>query len=190
MSRRFPLAGLLRLQQLHEDAAAIQLAAANARSSATRARQKAARLELAEMPSEVVNAAALNSVAAARSSSRSMLAELEAVSAENQVRTEQAQAAFNEARSQSVRLQKLETKHEARVAAEDLHTEQTAIDEIASGAWHRGRGAAGRAGGAGGTGAAVGAAGSAGGAGGFGGLGAPNSAGASAAQEATGGAKP
>jgi flagellar FliJ protein len=143
MSRRFPLAGLLRLQQLHEDAAAIQLAAANARSTATRSRQKAARLQLAEMPSEVVNAAALNSVAAARSSSRSMLAELAAVSAENQVRTEQAQAAFNEARSQSVRLQKLETKHQARVVAEELHTEQTAIDEIASGAWHRGRGGAG-----------------------------------------------
>ena len=152
MSRRFPLAGLLRLQQLHEDAAAIQLAAANARSSATRARQKAARLELAEMPSEAVNAAALNSVAAARSSSRSMLAELAAVSADNQVRTEQAQAAFNEARSQSVRLQKLEIKHEARVAAEELHTEQTAIDEIATGSWHRGRGGAGAAGAANGTG--------------------------------------
>ena len=187
MSRRFPLAGLLRLQQLHEDAAAIQLAAAKTRSSATRARQKAARLELAEVPSEVVNAAALNTVAAARSSSRSMLAELAAVSADNQVRTEQAQAAFNEARSQSVRLQKLETKHEARVAAEDLHTEQTAIDEIAAGAWHRGRGAAGRAGGAGGTGAAAGAAS---GSGGFGGLGAANSTRASGAQEATGGAKP
>ena len=143
MSRRFPLAGLLRLQQLHEDAAAIELAAANARSSATRARQKAARLELAEMPSEVVNAAALNSVAAARSSSRSMLAELAAVSEDNRVRTEQAQAAFNEARSQSVRLQKLETKHVARVAAEELHSEQTAIDEIASGAWHRGSGGVG-----------------------------------------------
>ena len=189
MSRRFPLAGLLRLQQLHEDAAAIQLAAANARSSATRARQKAARLELAEMPSEVVNAAALNTVAAARSSSRSMLAELAAVSADNQVRTEQAQAAFNAARSQSVRLQKLETKHEARVAAEDLHTEQTAIDEIATGSWHRGGGGAGAAGGtgSGGTGSAAGAAG---GAGGSGGPGAANSTGASGAQEATGGAKP
>lgn len=139
MSRGFPLAGLLRLKQLHEDAAAIELAAANNRTSATRARQRAARLELADMPSEVVNAAALSSVAAARSSSRSMLADLAAVSVENQARTEQAQAAFNDARSQSVRLQKLETKHEARVVAEDLHTEQTAIDEIASGAWHRGR---------------------------------------------------
>lgn len=141
MPRRFPLAGLLRLQHLHEDAAAIELASANARTSATRARQRAARLELAEVPTEVANAAALSSVAAARASSRSMLADLAAVSAENLTRTEQAQQAFNAARSQSVRLEKLETKHEERETVAELQAEQTAIDEIASGAWHRGRNA-------------------------------------------------
>jgi flagellar FliJ protein len=139
MASRFPLAGLLRLQRLREDAAASELAAANFRTSASRARQGAARDDLANSPTEVSTGAALSAVAAARSSSRSMLADLNAVLTDHQAAALQAQAAFSAARSQSVRLEKLEAKHDERVAAADLRTEQTVLDELAAGAWHRGR---------------------------------------------------
>ncbi|MBG0740294.1 flagellar export protein FliJ [Paeniglutamicibacter antarcticus] len=139
MSRIFPLAGLLRLQHLRQDAAAADLAGANARASANGARQSAARRDLQETSSEVATAAALSAVAAARSSSRSMLSELEAASLETQADQDQAQAVFNEARAASVRLEKLAAKHDERMAAELLHAEQTVLDEIAVTSWHRNR---------------------------------------------------
>ncbi len=139
MSRAFPLAGLLRLQHLRRDAAAADLAGANARASAHGARQNATRRELQETSSEVATAAALSAVAAARSSSRSMLTELEAVSQQNRVEQDLAQTMFNEARASSVRLEKLAARHEEAVAAELLHAEQTVLDEIAVTAWHRDR---------------------------------------------------
>ncbi|MDJ0355985.1 flagellar export protein FliJ [Paenarthrobacter sp. PH39-S1] len=140
MSRAFPLAGLLRLRRLRQDAAAAELAGANARASAHGARQNAARGELQQTTSEVATAAALSAMAAARSSARSMLAELEAVSQQNRVQQDQAQTVFNEARAGSVRLEKLAAKHAELVAAELLHSEQTVLDEIAVTAWHRDRG--------------------------------------------------
>ncbi|WP_434614063.1 flagellar FliJ family protein [Arthrobacter sp. A5] len=139
MSRAFPLAGLLRLRHLRQDAAAAELAGANARASAHGARQNAARGELQQTTSEVATAAALSAMAAARSSARSMLAELEAVSQQNRVQQDQAQTVFNEARAGSVRLEKLAAKHAELVAAELLHSEQTVLDEIAVTAWHRDR---------------------------------------------------
>ncbi len=140
MSRAFPLAGLLCLRHLRQDAAAAKLAGANARASAHGARQNAARGELQQTTSEVATAAALSAMAAARSSARSMLAELEAVSQQNRVQQDQAQTVFNEARAGSVRLEKLAAKHAEIVAAELLHSEQTVLDEIAVTAWHRDRG--------------------------------------------------
>jgi flagellar protein FliJ len=139
MVSRFPLAGLLRLQRLREDTAASELAAANFRTSASRSRQSAARFDLAESPTEVSTGAALSAVAAARASSRSMLADLDAVLSGHEATARQAQEAFSAARSQSVRLEKLEAKHAERVAAADLLAEQTVLDELAAGAWHRSR---------------------------------------------------
>ncbi|MFI5085142.1 MAG: flagellar FliJ family protein [Actinomycetales bacterium] len=141
MARGFPLAGLLRLSHLREDAAAAELAGANARTSRLGARKNSVRRVLDETPSEVSNSAALAAVAAARSSSRSMLAELDAVVVQTRRERDAAQNEFDAARARTVRLEKLQTRHGERAAAEDLHAEQTVLDELAVTSWHRSRAA-------------------------------------------------
>jgi flagellar FliJ protein len=137
MMRLFPLAGLLRLRHLQQDQAASQLAVANGRMRENNFRQMRARTALGSTMSEVANMAALHAVAAARASSRSTLADLEGVGAEVRAEVDQAQAVFEAARSRAIRLEKLEGRHAEAVVADDIHKEQTALDEIASGAWHR-----------------------------------------------------
>ncbi|MEO7006695.1 MAG: hypothetical protein ABI275_03080 [Terrimesophilobacter sp.] len=137
MVRLFPLAGLLRLRHLQQDQAASQLAVANGRMRENNFRQMRARSALGTSLTEVANTAALHAVAAARASSRSTLADLEGVGEERRAEVDQAQAVFDAARSRAIGLEKLEGRHSEAVAAEDVHTEQTVLDEIASEAWHR-----------------------------------------------------
>lgn len=137
MGRDFPLAGLLRLRRLQQDSAAGTLAAANADLR----RAAEARIEaygsLAATPLEAADAATLNAIAAARASSRSMLADLLASEQLKNAAVNTAQAEFQAARARSVGLEKLEAKHSDAVAVEDLRTEQNVLDELAGTAWHR-----------------------------------------------------
>ncbi|TFD60254.1 flagellar export protein FliJ [Cryobacterium suzukii] len=137
MSRLFPLAGLLRLRKLQQDQAALDLAEANARVAASEARHGRARTALSALGNSPQTIAALNAMAAARSSSRSMLAELEAVGRNHQVSLDFAQTTYNAARAESVALEKLHERHAAALLAQDLHAEQTVLDEIAGARWHR-----------------------------------------------------
>jgi flagellar FliJ protein len=137
MARSFPLAGLLRLRQLQQDQAAGDLAAANARLRENGRSIAQARGLLGTTASEVSDAAALHALAAARASSRSMLADLQALEQLRRDEAEQARAGFQQARARAVALEKLEARHAVAAAAEELHGEQVALDEIASGAWHR-----------------------------------------------------
>ena len=139
MSRLFPLAGLLRLRRLQQDQAALNLAEANARVAASEARRGRARSALGAMGNSPQTVAALNAMAAARSSSRSMLAELDAMGRNHQDGRDSAQSAYNAARAESVALEKLHERHAAALLAQDLHAEQTVLDEIAAARWHRGR---------------------------------------------------
>ncbi|MFW0771133.1 flagellar FliJ family protein [Arthrobacter koreensis] len=137
MGRDFPLAGLLRLRRLQQDSAAGTLAAANADLR----RAAEARIEaygsLAATPLEAADAATLNAIAAARASSRSMLADLLASEQLKDAAVNTAQAEFQAARARSVGLEKLQAKHSDAVAVEDLRTEQNVLDELAGTAWHR-----------------------------------------------------
>ncbi|MFD1214787.1 hypothetical protein ACFQ36_22425 [Arthrobacter sp. GCM10027362] len=141
MARSFPLAGLLRLRHLQQDQAAGKLAAANARLQDNGRSILQARTLLGETVSEVSDAAALQAVAAARASSRGMLADLQALEQLRQGEAEQARLAFQQARAQAVALEKLEARHAGAAAAEELHGEQVVLDELASGAWQRGEAA-------------------------------------------------
>ncbi|MCP2032929.1 flagellar FliJ protein [Okibacterium sp. HSC-33S16] len=136
MTRSFSLAGLLRLRRLREDQAAGNLAAANAEVHDAAMRTAHARDLLADTPAEVKNTAALNAINTARTASRSMLAELNALSALKQAAADESAAAFAAARSESVRIEKLETRHSDLLAQEDLRAEQLVLDEIASRSWH------------------------------------------------------
>ena len=141
MSRLFPLAGLLRLRKLQQNQAALDLAEANARVAALQARRGRARSALGALGNTPQTIAALNAMAAARSSSRSMLAELDAMGRNHQETLDSAQSNYNAARAESVALEKLHDRHAAAVLAEDLHAEQTVLDEIAGARWHRSRSA-------------------------------------------------
>lgn len=139
MSRQFTLAGLLRLRHMQEDQAASDLAAANRRHSASSGRRAAARTELGASDAEVSTAAGLQGMAAARASSQSMLSDLQVMTQMDAETVKGAQEAFTAARMNSKGLEKLQEKHAAAVTVEELAAEQVAVDEIASGSWHRER---------------------------------------------------
>lgn len=135
----FSLAGLLRLRHLEEDEAGQTLARANSRLEENSAREAQIRRKLGGGDDEAASVEVLRAVAAARASSRSMLAELEAVARVQRQEADEARAAFSAARTRSKGLERLEEKHNLAVAVGELRTEQNALDEIASGARARSR---------------------------------------------------
>lgn len=137
MNRRFNLTGLLRLRHLQQDQAAAALGAANARGTQLNGRRESSRQELASTPSEVGDAAGLLAVAASRSAARGMFVEMELLRSANNAKVREAQTAFSAVKAQSIALEKLEAKHLTTVHARDLEAEQTDLDELASGSWHR-----------------------------------------------------
>ena len=137
MARSFPLAGLLRLRHLQQDQAAGDLAATNASLRESGMRQDRVRTALGATSTDLTSTSSLHAIAAARASTRSMLADLEALRHEQQAAADDAAARFTTARSQSVGLEKLQGRYAAAVDAEELHAEQTVLDEIASGSWQR-----------------------------------------------------
>ncbi|NYD75308.1 MULTISPECIES: hypothetical protein [Leifsonia] len=139
MARAFALAGLLRLRQIEKEHAASDLAAANALRRDAGERQARAIAALHAVPVEATDAGTLFAMAAARASSRSMLADLAALAAEREAEAAAAQEAFTEAKKRAVGLEKLENRHRAEVVAGELSAEQSAIDEMATGAWQRAR---------------------------------------------------
>lgn len=139
MARAFALSGLLRLRQIEKDHAASDLAAANRFRRDAAERQARAIAELHAVPVDATDAGTMFALAAARASSRSMLSDLGALSAQAEAQAAEAQAAFTEAKKRAVGLEKLEARHLAEVAAGDLGAEQAAVDEIATGAWLRER---------------------------------------------------
>jgi flagellar FliJ protein len=139
MARAFARAGLLRLRQFAKEHAASDLAAANALRRDAGERQARAIAALHAVPAEATDAGTLFAMAAARASSRSMLADLSALAAEREAEAAAAQEAFTEAKKRAVGLEKLENRHRAEVVAGELSAEQSAIDEMATGAWQRAR---------------------------------------------------
>jgi flagellar FliJ protein len=139
MARLFPLAGLLRLRQVQQDQAAIDLSAANARVVEGTARQRRARSALGATSSEATSPAVLYAVAASRAASRGMLAELQALDCDHRVSLDAANAVFSAARARSIGLEKLEVRFDDAVAIGMLVAEQAVIDEISSTSWHRTR---------------------------------------------------
>lgn len=137
MSRLFPLAGLLRLRKLQEEAAAGQLAAANALVRETEEEQAEAYQSLRDSALSATDSATLHAVAAARASSRAMLADLAALGTRQAADAAAAQTAYSAARAGSVGLEKLEARHAEGLAAEDQRAEQTVLDELAGTAWQR-----------------------------------------------------
>jgi flagellar FliJ protein len=134
VNRRFPLAGLLRLRHAEQDRAAASLATANDRVREAADARMAARRTLEDTGTAMLiqDAATLSAVAAARAATRGMLQELDAVVQNRRVDADLAQDQYTAARRSALGLEKLEEQHGTRVAAEELRTEQTVLDEIAA----------------------------------------------------------
>jgi flagellar FliJ protein len=139
MARLFPLAGLLRLRHLQQDEAAGALASANARLDGTSVQQNRARSALGATRVDVSSTESLYALAAGRASMRSTLSDLASLSERQRIEAEQATEAYSAAKSQAVRIEKLEAKHSEAATTEDLRVEQSVIDELASTAWFRDR---------------------------------------------------
>jgi flagellar FliJ protein len=137
MARAFRLAGLLRLRQVQQEQAASDLASVNARARANTVQQNRTRAALGGMSAEPTSSNVLYAIAAARSSSRSMLAELDAIGFRTQAQVDAAAAAYAEARTRSLGLEKLEARHIEIEGGADVAAQQAAVDEISSTAIHR-----------------------------------------------------
>jgi len=139
MGKVFPLAGLLRLRRLQQEQAAAELAAANARLRAASARRTRAREALELSTSAVHDSATLGALAAARASSRSMLADLDALRGRYESEAGASERDYNAARLTALPLEKLESRHDEEARAEELRAEQSVLDELAAASWHRKR---------------------------------------------------
>ncbi|SEJ56189.1 flagellar FliJ family protein [Demequina mangrovi] len=141
MTRRFPLAGLLRARELAEERAAAELAQANrardeAATEVTRARSQLANLEFrdarlssdAEAPDV---SRSWSAAVAARASLAARVQELQTVLEVADRHAHGASGAWNQARTQASMIDRLRTRHEHEVAAEELRAEQVALDEAA-----------------------------------------------------------
>lgn len=131
MTRPFSLAGLLRVRSIQERAAAQELSRAVIEANQTRTQDRRVRAALAATDSEAVDVRTLAALAAARVASRSMLADLEALSQAQQQAVESAQSSHSEARREVRGLDRLAAAHLARQRAEALRAEQHDLDEIA-----------------------------------------------------------
>lgn len=131
MSNLFRLAGLLRLRKLQEESVRAELARTRAVAVQRRREEQRVRAVLGESAVDAASAEAVQSIAAARASSSSMLGELDALLARDEEAVASAAAAHAEARGHTRRLEKLEERHDARVRAESLRAEQLALDEHA-----------------------------------------------------------
>lgn len=141
MARGFRLAALLRLRHAQQDQAAAALATSAERMRSAADARTRARRTLADQALDVTDAATLSALAAARASTRGMLAELDAVAGQREAEHAAARQAHADARRAALALEKLEARHDERVAADDLRAEQVVLDEIGSATARRGDGA-------------------------------------------------
>jgi flagellar protein FliJ len=132
MSKAFNLAGLLRLRQIEREHAASDLAAANRLVHEGNVRVQRARAQLADVRTEAVTSADLLAASAARASSRSMLAELNALLEQRADEANAARDRLNEASRRSTGLEKLEARHDEEQRRAELSAEQRALDELAA----------------------------------------------------------
>lgn len=137
MSKGFSLAGLLRFRTLQQELAAGELSSARARLGENSDGQERARAALGASSTDVTSTSVLYALAAGRASLRSTLSDLTALEGQLKDDTDAAAAAFARARAQTIGLEKLEQKHNARVAAEELKAEQNVLDELTSAVRHR-----------------------------------------------------
>jgi len=127
----FSLLGLLRLRKLQEDKAAASLAVARRSQRDTAARIAHAHARLASVDASVATSDELFAIAATRSSSASMLADLVELERRQADEVDVLAASHADTVRAARSIEKLEERHEAEQAAAELAAEQRVLDELA-----------------------------------------------------------
>lgn len=132
MTRSFSLAGLLRVREIQERAAAQRLSRAVLDARHTEARDRSLRAHLSGAGSEAVDVRSLAALAAARVAGRTLLSDLTMLAELQEQTVDHARAEHSEARRAMRGLDRLAQAHAVRVRAAELHAEQAELDEIGS----------------------------------------------------------
>lgn len=132
MTRSFSLAGLLRVREIQERAAAQRLSRAVIDAQHTEARDRSLRAHLAGAGSEAVDVRSLAALAAARVAGRTLLADLTTLSELQEQAVDLARTEHADARRAMRGLDRLAEAHAVEVRAAELHAEQAELDEIGS----------------------------------------------------------
>lgn len=132
MSRRFSLAGLLRVRRIQEDLAQGALAERTATLRESEAVRERALRHLAGFGEPGLSLETLRAIAVARAAGAAMLAELQTHRSGLESDVAEARAAHREARIRTRGIERLEAAHTARIDAEALRAEQLRLDELGS----------------------------------------------------------
>lgn len=127
----FRLLNLMKLRRMQQDGVRAELARARATEGQRRREEHRVRTVLGDSAVDASSVEAVQSIAAARASSSSMLGELETLLAQDQQAVAAAEAAYAEAKTRTTQLEKLEEQHAARVRRDELRAEQNVLDEHA-----------------------------------------------------------
>ena len=132
MTRSFSLAGLLRVREIQERAAAQRLSRAVIDARHTDARDRHLRSALGGEGTDAVDVRSLAALAAARGAGRSLLADLTSLAAMQEQAVAEARSEHADARRAMRGLDRLADAHDMRERTAELRAEQAELDEIAS----------------------------------------------------------
>ncbi|WP_159807562.1 flagellar FliJ family protein [Cellulomonas citrea] len=133
MSRKFGLAGLLRVRSIQEDRAAGALAAAHRTEQTARERAAAtARALGAQVTAPVADPATWQAAVAARAALSGLLLEREADEVAAAQVTAERTVQWSAARQATRSVERLAERHAQTVRVEDERAEQKVLDEVAS----------------------------------------------------------
>ncbi|WP_375387797.1 flagellar FliJ family protein [uncultured Amnibacterium sp.] len=128
----FGLAGLLRIRRLKEDRAAHEMVRARSRASELADERHQLLEQLGDHSHDARSVRGIHALSAARASTSTMLADLEALAITERRLLAEAEEAHRLARRDVRTVEKLEEKHEAEERDADLRAEQTVLDELAA----------------------------------------------------------
>ncbi|HEY8320040.1 MAG TPA: flagellar export protein FliJ [Amnibacterium sp.] len=127
----FSLAGLLRLRRLREDQAAAEVGHARSRASEIASQRHQLIDSLSDHGHEARDVRGIAAISAARASTSTMLADLEALHIAQAQIVADAEARHRDARRGTLSVEKLEERHDEATRVEDLRAEQAVLDELA-----------------------------------------------------------
>lgn len=135
MTPKFSLAGLLRLRDVQERAAAERLSRAAVAARQAEAREHRTRTALAEGDDAAMDVHTLAAIAASRAAARARIGELALLAEAQRDDVDAARREHTEAKRRALGLEKLEAAHREVERRDELRAEQSALDEIATGRW-------------------------------------------------------